>query len=81
MPPMLVQQMNNDNQEDKPLQERLDFTRPDFVFVPKEFHEWRQKGFFLECKSCDLVHAIYIGGDKLLVGLDEEGKPLFKNRS
>lgn len=69
--------MNNE----EPLKEAIDFTKPDFVFTPKENHNWRQKGPFLVCKSCEILHAVYIGQDRLMVGIDKDGKPLFKNRS
>lgn len=62
------------------LNEVLDFDNPSFVFRPKEQHDWRQQGFYLICKSCEIQHAVFIGGDKLLVGLDEEGKPIFNKR-
>lgn len=68
-----------EEQLDDSLIEALDFTNPDFTFTPKEAHEWRQKGFFIECRSCDLVHGTYIGPNKILIGIDEKG-PLFKNR-
>jgi len=60
--------------------EILDFTNPSFVFRPNEHHEWRQKGPYLVCKSCELEHATYIGMDKVMVGLDKKGIPILKNR-
>ena len=53
---------------------------PAFKFEPKENHDWRQQSVFLVCKSCEIQHAVYIGMDKLLIGLDTEGKPIFKKR-
>lgn len=61
------------------LSEEFDFTRPSFEFRPKEQHDWRQQALYLVCKSCDLQHAVYIGSNKMLVGLDEEGRPLLVN--
>lgn len=69
--------MNNE----EPITETLDFSKPDFVFTPNENHEWRQKGYFIVCKSCEIMHAVFIGPEKIMVGLDEKGKPLFKKRS
>lgn len=66
--------------QQEPFSEVVDFNNPSFVFVPKETHEWRQKGFFLECRSCEITHATYIGPDKILIGISKEGLPLFKNR-
>ena len=54
--------------------------KPDFVFIPKGRHEWRQQGYYLICKSCDLDHAVYIGPEKLMVGINKKGEPILKNR-
>ena len=74
--------MNNEqeNVKDDSIQEKVDFTQPDFTFIPKEVHEWRQKGPFIVCKSCEIMHAVYIGTEKIMVGMDEQGKPLFKRK-
>lgn len=61
--------------------EVLDFSRPDYQFKPNEVHDWRQYGPYIECRSCELIHAQYIGMDELLVGLNEQGQPLFKKKS
>lgn len=53
---------------------------PDFVFSPPGRHFYRQEGPYLVCRSCELHHAIYIGMDKLMVGEDENGKPILKSR-
>lgn len=58
--------------------EILNFDQPDFSFKPKEHHDWRQRGPYLVCKSCDLEHAVYVGTGKLMVGLNDKGQPLFK---
>jgi len=60
-------------------EEVLDFNKPDYVFVPKGNHDWRQQGYYLVCKSCELQHAIYVGPDKIMVGMDEKG-PILKER-
>lgn len=62
------------------LQEVLDFNKPDYVFKPKEHHEWRQQGPFLICKSCEIEHATHIGMKKLLTGLNDEGQPILVDR-
>ena len=61
--------------------EVLDFTKPDFSFEPKQHHEWRQQGPYLVCKSCDIEHATYIGMGQILIGLNEDGQPILKERS
>lgn len=67
--------MSNDQEE-----EILNFDKPSFVFTPNENHEWRQQGPYLVCKGCEIVHAQYIGLNKIMVGLTEEGKPILKKR-
>ena len=68
--------MTDQNEE---LEEVLDFDRPHFKFEPNEQHQWRQQGPYLVCKSCELHHAVYVGMDKVLIGIDEKGKPILKN--
>lgn len=72
------QQKNEDGKEEAFIEEK-DISKPDFTFIPKGIHEWRQEGFYLVCRGCDLIHATYIGPDKILTGF-EEGKPIIKNR-
>lgn len=67
--------MENDNES-----EILDFTKPVYQFKPNENHQWRQQGPYLVCKSCDIQHASWIGMDKIMVGIDKEGKPILKDR-
>ena len=60
-------------------EETLNFTQPDYVFIPKGAHEWRQQGPYIICKSCEIQHAVYIGTEKILTGIDEKG-PILKNK-
>lgn len=60
--------------------EILNFDNPSYSFVPKGYHEWRQRGPYCVCVSCELEHAIYIGMDKLLIGIDEQGQPILEKR-
>jgi len=69
-----------DDQNEEEFSEILDFTKPDFVFKPNERHNWRQNGPFLICRSCELEHGVFIGMDKILVGLNEKGQPILKKR-
>ena len=73
----LMEPTNEDNQTDS---EQLNFTQPDFKFEPHEHHEWRQQGPYLVCKSCEVTHAVFIGMDKVLSGLNEQGQPILKPR-
>jgi hypothetical protein len=54
--------------------------KKDFEFIPHALCQYRQRGFYLVCCSCDLQHAVYIGPNKLMIGEDIEGKPILKNR-
>lgn len=60
--------------------EQLDFTRPAFVFTPREQHEWKQQGPYLVCRGCEIQHAVFVGMGKQLVGLREDGTPILKSR-
>lgn len=86
---MLNYQMENKNEENKdikeekvnePITETLDFNKPSFEFIPSGSHEWTQRGPYVLCRSCILEHATYIGMDKIMVGLSEDGKPILKAR-
>lgn len=74
--------MNDEKQEEKDNFETeiLDFNKPDFEFKPKEYHEWRQRGPYLVCTSCEIEHATYIGNNKLMIGLNDKGQPILKAR-
>lgn len=66
--------------EEEPNEDILDFSKPDFTFIPKGSHQWRQQGPYLICKTCDLEHATYIGMEYLMVGLSDNGMPILKKR-
>lgn len=68
-----------DNSELEPETEKLDFTKPDFSFIPKGNCQYRQNGNYLVCYSCELKHAVWIGMDKIMVGENEKG-PILMNR-
>ncbi len=73
----------NEEEEEliKPLSESGDIeSHPSFKFIPKGHHEWRQEGYYLVCRSCDLEHAIWIGNKYMIVGIREDGMPLIKTR-
>jgi len=57
-----------------------DFSNPEYVFTPKGIHNWKQEGPYVVCRSCEIEHAIWIGMDKMMVGIDEEGRPIIKPR-
>lgn len=60
--------------------EVLNFDNPSFSFVPKGYHEWRQRGPYAVCTSCELEHALYIGMDQTLIGIDKQGQPILKKK-
>lgn len=68
----------NEKEEEKDT-ELYNFDKPDFVFIPKN-HEWHQEGPYLICNGCALVHGVYIGMEKMMVGVEEDGKPILKSR-
>lgn len=75
--------VNNSQQEANETEERkeiLDFTKPDFSFIPQGFHKYKQVGYYLVCTSCEIQHAIWVGPHKILVGVDEKGAPVLKTR-
>lgn len=61
-------------------EEELDFNKPNFEFIPKGSHEFRQYGPYLICKSCELEHATWVGMDKIMTGILEDGSPILKDR-
>lgn len=74
----MLKKYAKNNQEKN--EEVLDFNKPSFTFIPEGNHQWRQQGCYLVCKSCELQHAVFIGMDKIMVGIDKKGKPILKNR-
>lgn len=70
--------VNQEEHEEE--QDTLDFTKPDYVFLPKGNHFYRQQGYYLVCKSCEITHAVWIGPDHLMVGCKEDGSPVLKKR-
>jgi hypothetical protein len=78
---MMQEKPLNDNPEpDEIPGEDIVYT-PDFVFLPKGRHTYRQEGPYLVCRGCELHHAIYIGMEKIMVGENEKGEPILKKRS
>lgn len=43
-------------------------------------HNWKMKGGWLTCDSCPFPHGSYIGTHKIMVGIDDNGFPILKNR-
>jgi hypothetical protein len=66
--------------EQQPDEEVLDFNKPAYKFIPKEYHDWRQQGPYLVCKGCEIQHGVYIGVNKVLTGFNKKGQPILKRR-
>lgn len=75
---LMLRRFVNNQPEENEEQETVDFNKPDYVFVPKGNHEWRQKGPYLECKTCEIHHAVYVGVHKRMVGVDDKGNPILQ---
>jgi hypothetical protein len=60
-------------------EETIDFLKPIYTFTPGN-HLYRQQGYYLVCKGCELQHAVWIGPTKIMVGVDEKGQPILKDR-
>lgn len=69
-----------ENEEEKQNEDILDFTKPDFIFTAKGNHIWKQGGPYLMCSNCELQHAVYIGTEKIMTGIDTNGDPILKGR-
>jgi len=41
-------------------------------------HSWKQKGFWLVCRSCEYPHSSWIGPGKVMVGEQDDGTPIFQ---
>lgn len=72
--------MKDQEDNEKEIEETLDFEKPDYSFTPNGVHKWRQTGPYLVCKSCEIQHATYIGMEKIMVGVDQKGNPVLKKR-
>ena len=57
-----------------------DFDKPEFVFTPKGVHNWKQEGIYVICRSCEIEHALYIGPNKIMIGLKDDGQPNLVDR-
>lgn len=67
------------NEQEEAITEEYSLDKPDFIFLPKGRHVYRQQGYYLVCASCDLVHATFIGADYVMVG-EKDGEPVIKKR-
>lgn len=69
-------------QQEPPKEDDLgEVLRKDYEFIPNAQCQYKQRGIYLVCTSCELQHAVYIGIDRIMVGVDETGRPILKARS
>lgn len=61
-------------------EEQIEEIRSEAQRKAKGYHKWVQKGNYIVCKSCDNRHAFEIGMKKLMVGVDEKGNPILKDK-
>lgn len=50
------------------------------VYFPAGQHLWRQQGPYVVCRECELHHAVFVGVDKIMVGEDDKGEPILRDR-
>ena len=75
--PLPISPIDNEADEVQPETQLLN----NIQYFPAGKHIWRQEGFYLVCRNCPLHHAVYIGADKMMVGNDDDNKPILINRS
>lgn len=78
---MQTDQSKNEEQKSdiQPIIEEKNWETPDFTFIPKGTHLWVQRGYYLICTSCGLSHAVFIGPNRIMVGI-KDGDPVLKTR-
>jgi len=74
----------NENKEKIPQSEDEVVTESEVMQKEFEFKahgcQYRQRGPYLVCISCEVQHAIYIGMEKIMVGEDTDGTPIIEKR-
>jgi len=49
-------------------------------YFPGGEHVWKQQGPYVVCQACPLHHAVFIGIEKVMIGVDEDGKPILRDK-
>ncbi len=44
-------------------------------------HDWKQKGGWVTCSKCSYPHALRVESNKRLIGINEQGMPMFRTQS
>lgn len=68
-----------ENEEDE-IKDEGEILHKVFEFNPDGSCRFRQRGPYLVCVSCEVQHAVWIGMNKMMIGEDENGKPILKSR-
>lgn len=76
---MNEQKEKNDAVEE--IQEYGEVLQKEYEFTPHALCKYKQRGPYLVCTSCELQHAVFIGMDKMMVGEDEDGRPIIQRRT
>lgn len=74
---MQQEQSNQQNEEELEPESILN----NISYFPEGNHIWRQQGPYVVCRECVLHHANFIGIDKIMIGEDEDGKPILRDRT
>lgn len=73
--------MKTESQQENEIIEDGEILQKEYEFIPSALCKYKQRGPYLVCVSCELQHAQFIGMDKIMIGEDEHGKPILKNRN
>lgn len=72
---------NEENKQEQETHEEGEVLRKEYEFIPSALCKYKQRGPYLICVSCEIQHATFIGMDKIMVGEDNDGKPIVRSRS
>ncbi len=57
-----------------------DFANSPHKFRLDKVHNWLQRGYYVHCTACPLEHGLWVGKDKLMVGIDADNMPILETR-
>lgn len=72
---------NEENKQEQEIHEEGEVLQKEYEFIPSALCKYKQRGPYLICVSCEIQHATFIGMDKIMVGEDNDGKPIVRSRS
>lgn len=72
---------DEEKEELKPFEEAMDFSRPDFSFIPDIAQcEWSQRGPFLQCGIDGMIFTVGIGNGKIMTGIGPGNRPILEDK-